>query len=331
MTFHDLVAQYSTTVGTGDVTLDGVAKTNCRLVSAALAVDEVQPFTMLDTATGDSMVFRGRYKSGPARLEIVEVRLALGPNASGPTSPVDWQAGEKLVVHDVAAKDFSTTPTAGAIPVAGAGGLLAAGWVPWVRPVRSSQPSGSYGVPGAMVAAFTPLAPFGRAVGADDLVGQFFSPVHDVVLRQIAHTVTVAASAGGTARLAVWEATLDEAAEATPFYTLTSGPLQDFGTVITTSTAVQTIGSLSLALRAGRHYFVGALYNLACTVNCIRYTPLQQQSWRGDNFANVMESLYQQAGLSSLPAVPTLSPINSGTLNTAGQIVFPVGLRWSLS
>jgi hypothetical protein len=100
MTFHDLVAQYSTTVGTGDVTLDGLAKTNCRIVSDALAVDEIQPFTMLDTATGDSMVFRGRYKSGPARLEIVEVRLALGPNASGPTSPVDWQAGEKLVVHE---------------------------------------------------------------------------------------------------------------------------------------------------------------------------------------------------------------------------------------
>jgi len=53
---------------------------------------------------------------------VVAIRLAFGPNASGPTSPIDFAAGSKDVFVDlqaedaITADDVATASTASKIP-----------------------------------------------------------------------------------------------------------------------------------------------------------------------------------------------------------------------
>lgn len=101
----NMVAQTSTSTGTGDRTLDGSALLNCRAFVDAFADGDVVHATILDRTTGDTEVGVYTFRTGANRLEVVEVRLALGPNASGATSPVDFAAGTRDVVCDVQAED----------------------------------------------------------------------------------------------------------------------------------------------------------------------------------------------------------------------------------
>jgi hypothetical protein len=316
VTFRDLVAQYSTTVGTGDVLLDGVAKTNCRTVAAAYAVDAVASFTMLDTATGDSMVFRGRYKAAPDRLEIVSVRLAIGPNASGPTSPVDWQAGEKLVVHDVAAGDFSTTPTAGAIPVAGSDGKIDQGWTTTDIATGIASSSKAYGVPTHWV----PSGVSTLTMVANESVCQVFQCTENVALSEMVLVMSSPSGAGTQIQFAV-----REVAFSSPDQWTMGAVLADSGLLPADSGLSKVVTGLSVALSRGRFYALQAVSDGTPTLRGWASTPLASMTWGGSTTLVNRTSRFTVGSsypITSAPALLTPVGLSVATLFCV------VGLYW---
>jgi hypothetical protein len=296
MTLRNLVAQYSTTTGTGDVTLDGAVKTNCQAVTSAYSVDQIGSFTMLDTATGDSMVFRGKLKATPDRLEIVSVRLALGPNASSPTAAVDWQAGEKLVVNDAAAEDLGPQIWAGAI---------------------GDPTVGQYGLPAALV----PGSPTTQSIAANASLVQIFQCVENVVVKEMALRIQTLAAAGTSIQFALRRASFVPAAAVT-----LGDVLADSGALSASATNFKSVTGLSVQLVKGELYAVQAASDGTPSLNMQVFTPIAGMNWAGNN--NNTNRVGRYTATSSYPITSTslsVTPVDVGTVLTGTA---PVGLRW---
>jgi hypothetical protein len=297
MTLRNLVAQYSTTTGTGDVLLDGAVKTNCQAVTSAYSVDQTGSFTMLDTATGDSMVFRGKLKGSPDRLEIVSVRLALGPNASSPTAAVDWQAGEKLVVNDASAEDLVATQI----------------WAGAIGDPALAQ----YGLPAALV----PGSPSTQAMTANASLVQIFQCVENVVVKEMALRIQTLAAAGTFIQFALRRASFVPAAAVT-----LGAVLADSGALSASATNFKSVTGLSVPLLKGELYAVQAASDGTPTLNMQVFTPIAGMNWGGSNQNTNRVGRY--TATSSYPITSTslsVTPVDVGTVLTGTA---PVGLRW---
>jgi hypothetical protein len=297
MTLRNLVAQYSTTTGTGDVLLDGAVKTNCQAVTSAYSVDQTGSFTMLDTATGDSMVFRGKLKGSPDRLEIVSVRLALGPNASSPTAAVDWQAGEKLVVNDASAEDLAATQIwAGAI---GNPALV------------------QFGLPAALV----PRAPTVQAMTANASLVQIFQCVENVVVTRMRLRIATFGAAGTFIQFALRRASF------VPDAAVTLGDVLADSTALSASSGNnKTVTGLSVELMKGELYAVQAVSTGAPTLGVQSYWPIAGMNWDGSE--NNTNRVGHYTATSSYPITSTplsVTPVDIGTVLNG---IAPVGLRW---
>jgi hypothetical protein len=297
MTLRNLVAQYSTTTGTGDVLLDGAVKTNCRAVTSAYSVDQIGSFTMLDTATGDSMVFRGKLKGSPDRLEIVSVRLALGPNASSPTAAVDWQAGEKLVVNDGAAEDLAPQIRAGAI---GDPALEQ-----WGLPFASHFTSG-----------------FGTlTLTANTSTALVFQCVENVVVKEMKLRISTFGAAGTFIQFALRRASF------VPPAAVTLGDvLADSGALSASATNAKVVTGLSVELTRGELYAVEAVSTGTPALSTLQYAQFAGMSWDGST--NAINRISRYTATSSYPITSTPLSVSPVDTTAFANFVAPVGLRW---
>jgi hypothetical protein len=267
-------------------------------VTSAYSVDQIGSFTMLDTATGDSMVFRGKLKATPDRLEIVSVRLALGPNASSPTAAVDWQAGEKLVVNDASAEDLVATQI----------------WAGAIGDPALDQ----YGLP---FASNTTSVTQTLALTANTSTALVFQCVETIVVKEMALRISSFGAAGTFIQFA-----LRRASFASPAAFTLGDVLADSGALSASATNFKSVTGLSVELAKGELYAVQAVSDGTPTLNVQYYASIAGMNWGGSTSS--VNRASRHTATSSYPITSTplsVSPVDT----TSGSLyVAPVGLRW---
>ena len=278
---RNLVGQTSTTTGTGDRALDGSALANARTFASAYTAGDVVSATIVDRITGDTECGTYTVRDSPSRLEVVAIRLAFGPNASGPTSPIDFAAGTRDAFVDlqaedaITADDVATASTASKIPRAGSDGTLAREWIPGFVGGGVSIGSFVWGLPGEYVPTATSTT---HAVsGSNRLIGHGFTAHASVTLTHAAFEVTAAAAAGGVGEMVLYDATVNADGSYTP---TTRIAVIGAGTPIN-STGLKSVSGLSIPLVRGRAYWAGLAVSLTCTVRACRVHRMAGRIWDG--------------------------------------------------
>jgi hypothetical protein len=297
----NVTAQQSSVTGTGDRVLDGAVLQNCRTFASAFATGATVKATILDRTTGDTEVGVYILRASPARLEVVSVRLAMGPNASGgPTSPVAFAAGTKDVLCDVQAEDVVDLQKSSG------------------PEFYSVGPIKAYGLPSTLV----PIAAGTFSVPAGYMVGHVFVCAEDVLVERAMLGVASAGSVGSVADLVLYEVKIGSG------YTLTMGAKTTLSTVSIATTGVKIVTSLSVALSKGQAYFIGLNHNSVSpwNANSASFVPLGARIVRSDTFTGA--SIYLYSSITSYPA-PDPGPAIAPGFDTASiGHKFPVLLWW---
>jgi hypothetical protein len=298
----NMTAQQSSATGTGDRVLDGAALANCRAFASAFSTGDTVSATILDRATGDTEVGVYILRASPARLEVVSIRLALGPNASGgPTSPVSFVAGPKDVLCDVQAEDLPDNEGVFSLASVGA----ADGWgVPgewWVKALGTQQ----------IVANSQILLPFtARRTGL--LVG-------------VEVCITTASGVGGS----VIVASLYDERPMNGAYVGGGAKIADLATLASDSTGSKSVVGLTVPLIAGRAYLLTLSASHTATMWAAAVDAAGARNIRADS---ITSNRGRQANLpmaqgSSYPP-PSTAPTFPGSLSNVGASGSPSQILW---
>jgi hypothetical protein len=334
----NLVGQKTNTTGTGDRHLTDGPPANARtFADAGYVAGDVISCTIVDTTTGDTEVGLYVKRASPSRLEVQTIRQAFGPNASGPTSPIDFQSGQKDVYVDAQAEDLiitddvTTTPTASKIPRATACGKLDRGWRPadHVATMVSTRSGDlNYGIPSA---CHFPISG-NVTTGLNDSAAEplFFVAPDDIVINAAAVEVT----ATGTATLiemGIYEATRAGLSGGDRAGFTIGNRLASWGTVSAATTGAKAITGLSTALERGKAYVLAVVANGTVTLRYRQYGALAARldplgTIGGANFDSVARTSYASAY--PLPASLSGAPTESTTGNGTPFVRYPMAVRW---
>jgi hypothetical protein len=297
----NMVAQASTSTGTGDRLLDGAALLNCRTFASAFVDGDTVRATVLDRTTGDTEVGIYTYRTSPARLVVVEVRLAFGPNASGATSPITLAAGTHDVLCDVQAEDMPDNDG--------------------VFSLASVSASDGWGVPGEW---------WVKAVGTQQIVGGSqillpFTARRTGLLVGVEVCITTASGVGGS----VIVASLYNEKPVSGAYVGGGAKIADLATLASDSTGSKSVVGLTVPIIAGRAYMLTLSASHTATMWAAAVDAAGARNIRADS---VTSNRGRQANLpiaqgSSYPP-PATAPTLPGSLTNVGASGSPSQILW---
>jgi hypothetical protein len=334
---RNLVGQTSTTTGTGDRALDGSALANARTFASAYTAGDVVSATIVDRTTGDTECGTYTVRASPSRLEVLAIRLAFGPNASGPTSPIDFAAGTRDVFVDlqaedaITADDVATASTASKIPRAGADGIIARQWRPadHVATVTSLRSAAlNYGIPSADLFPISGNVTAGLNTGVAEPL--FFVAPASITIDAAAVEVTATGTAT-VVEMGIYEATRTGTSGGDSAGFTIGNRLASWGTVSATTTGPKAITGLTTTLVAGRAYALAVVADGSVTLRYRQFGALASRldplgSIGGANFDSLARTSYSSAY--PLPASLSGAPTESVTGNGTPFLRYPLAVRW---